>query len=181
MPNLRQQTKWYHATSIQNLEQILQQGKILPNKGYVFLSSTPEDAGRFLLYHGHTEWAVFKIHRRDIDVSRLQSNPAYKNCPIGFSEDLVTAIYDKPIQIHKHKLNTKQDIPNIVPHWARMRIVPKPSGTQAIGSEIVDYKEFNRLFPTQSKQFKDYFMKQWVAEDIAIMEEITSKKQRETA
>ena len=176
MTNLRTISKWYHATPIQNVDQILQQGEIVPNKGFVFLSSTPQDAGRFLLYHGYTEWAVFKIHRRDLDIDILQHNPAYKNCPIGFSQDLITAIYGQPIPVHKYKHNTKDDIEDIVPHWAKMVIVPKPSGTQAIATEITDYEAFIRSFPSQSKQFKDYFTKKWVSEDIAVMEEIVKDK-----
>ena len=139
MTKLRNITKWYHASPIDNLESILSTGQILPGAhGFIYLSNTPEDAGRFCLYHGHPRWALFKTHRRDISVDRLQPNPAFRQLPIGFSEDFVTAIYDQAITVGSHKVCSEADIPNILPPGVQMVRDLKDTGTFRLGMTVTD-------------------------------------------
>jgi len=161
MTTLRNITKWYHATPIDNLESILSTGQILPGaSGFVFLSNTPEDAGRFCLYNGHPRWALFKTHRRDISVHRLQPNPAFRQLPIGFSEDLVTAIYDQAITVGSHTVCSEADIPNILPPGVKIVTVPSRAGNRRIGMEVTDEDAMLRHYYQQNpkeieKEFRE--------------------------
>ena len=137
---MRHTVKWYHATPTDNIDSILATGTILPGaNGFLFLSNTPEDAGRFCLYHGHTEWAVFKIHRRDLEVTRLQANPAFKGMPIGFSQDFVTAMYDRPAIAGAYKIVQAEDIPNILPPGVEIVRDLKHTGTYRLGLQVTDH------------------------------------------
>ena len=151
MTKLRTISKWYHASPIENLDAILSTGQILPGAhGFIYLSNTPEDAGRFCLYHGHTRWALFKTHRRDISVDRLQPNPAYLHNPIGFSEDFVTATYDQAITVGSHTVCSEADIPNILPPGVRMVSDLKHTGTLRLGMEVTDADAMLRHFYQQN-------------------------------
>lgn len=89
---LRKVTKWYHATDIDNANAILADGYIRPNKEQmIFLATSKQDAGFFMNARGRSEYAVFQIHRRDIEQKHLLINPATKG--------MVTAIYVKPIPV----------------------------------------------------------------------------------
>jgi hypothetical protein len=99
---LRKVTKWYHATDIDIAESILADGYIRPNKkGMTFLATSKADAGYFMNARGRTEYAVFQIHRRDIEQKHLLINPATKG--------MVTAIYVKPIPVTAKNCILAQD------------------------------------------------------------------------
>ena len=89
---LRKVQKWYHATTLEAAQQILDCGYIMPNANQmIFLANSKEDAGFFMNARGHKEYAIFQIHRRNIEQKRLLQNPATPN--------MLTAVYVKPIPV----------------------------------------------------------------------------------
>ncbi len=99
---LRKITKWYHATTLEAAQSILECGYIKPNKdGMIFLATSKADAGMFLNARGHNKYAIFQIHRRDIEQKRLLQNPA--------SKTMFSAIYVMPIAVTNNNLTVVQD------------------------------------------------------------------------
>jgi len=99
---LRKITKWYHATTLEATQSILECGYIMPNKDQmIFLAANREDAGFFLNARGHKQYTIFEIHRRDIDNRYLFVNPACKS--------MLSSVYKKPIPVTAKNCKTAVD------------------------------------------------------------------------
>lgn len=99
---LRKITKWYHATTLESAEQILDCGFIMPNKNQmIFLATNKQDAGFFMNARGNNKYAIFQIHRRNIEQKRLIQNPATPN--------MLSAVYVKPIPVTAKDVIIAQD------------------------------------------------------------------------
>jgi len=160
---LRKITKWYHATTLEATQSILECGYIMPNKDQmIFLATSREDAGFFLNARGHNKYAIFEIHRRDIDNSCLFENPASKN--------MLSSVYTKPIPVTAKNCKTAVDERDFTHGIPGVNLITEGNGktgfhidpnqfTQHLQNKIGmdNYKEFASLMDAgkhaQAEQF----------------------------
>lgn len=148
---LRKITKWYHATTLEIAQEILDCGFIMPNKEQmIFLATSKEDAGFFLNARGHNKYAIFEIHRRDIDNSCLFENPASKN--------MLSSIYTKPIPVTVKNYKTAIDDRDLTHGIPGVEMITEGNGKTGISADpsvfikhlqdtlgVDGYNEFDKL------------------------------------
>tara|TARA_R110000744_G_scaffold323143_1_gene429032 strand:+ start:837 stop:1349 length:513 start_codon:yes stop_codon:yes gene_type:complete len=145
---LRKVTKWYHATDLDSANAILADGYIKPNKDHmIFLATSKEDAGFFLNARGHSKYAIFEIHRRDIEQKRLLQNPATPN--------MLSGVYVKPIAVTNKQLNLVQDDRDLTHGIEGLKIVTEGNGKTGYSIDPADFENhlINKVGADTYKQF----------------------------
>ena len=131
---LRKITKWYHATDLDTANAILADGYIRPNKEQmIFLATSKADAGFFLNARGHNKYAIFEIHRRDIEQKRLLQNPA--------TQTMLSAIYVKPIAVSNNNLTLVQDDRDLTHGIDGVELITDGNGKTGITADPVKFKQ----------------------------------------
>ena len=145
---LRKVTKWYHATSLEAAQQILDCGYIMPNTDHmIFLATNKEDAGFFLNARGHSKYAIFEIHRRDIDNMCLFENPASKN--------MLSSVYTKPISVTAKNCRLVEDNRDFTHGIPGVNIITEGNGKTGFSVEPKQFTQHltNKIGADNYKQF----------------------------
>ena len=84
LPKLK---NWYHATTYDHAEKILECGYLIPQEHKtgsslgVFFSNSKENAGYFLSLRGHSKYIVFKVPRSRLNSKLIHESDAHKTLP----------------------------------------------------------------------------------------------------
>ena len=147
---LRKITKWYHATDLETASKILADGYIKPNKeNMIFLATSRADAGFFLKARGHDNYAIFEIHRRDIDNKCLFANPA--------SKDIVSSIYVNPVAVTNKQLKLVQDDRDLTHGIKGLKVFTQGNGKTGYSIDPADFEKhlISKLGADAYKQFSN--------------------------
>jgi hypothetical protein len=100
---------WYHATTVDRAEKILQDGCIKAAwVDGIYLANTNPYAGGFVRMRGHSEWAVFKIPRSRLDVKKIAVSDDHN--PRFFPKDLIAVRYlDQEISVSTQDVEFYED------------------------------------------------------------------------
>ena len=134
LPKLK---NWYHATSVETAEKILEQGYLVPQTpAGVWFANSGENAGMWANLRGLKEYVVFKIPRTRLNTSDIvEGNIHSKNFD---SVNMVTMRYINVIKVSQQDatlVNDKRtfDIPGC--EWFT-------EGTKRLGIKITDREKF---------------------------------------